>query len=101
MNIYLVYDKESGRILHSVSKYVLGNPEPIPMKPEEVLAELPEEERANVGVAGLPDDFHPRDRSQRITIEPTSGVANITAAPSRQSRTEQAKKGDRSERIRG
>ena len=95
MNIYLVYDKESGRILHSVSKYVLGNPEPVPMKPEEVLAELPEEERANVGVAGLPDDFHPRDRTKRITIEPTSGVANIIAAPSRQSRTGQRERGQK------
>ena len=93
MNIYLVYDKQSGRILHSVSKYVLGNPDPVPMKPEEVLAEISEEERADIAIAALPRDFNPRDRSKRITIEPTTGVANITSAPSRESRTEVSKEG--------
>jgi hypothetical protein len=87
MHIYLVYDKNSGQILHSVSKYVLGNPDPVPMTEEEVVRELSDDLRnARIGVAALPRDFDPRDRSKRVVVEPGRGVASLVAAPARKAR---------------
>jgi hypothetical protein len=88
VHIYLVYDKSSGRILHSVSKYVLGNPDPVPMTDEEVFRELSDDLRsARIGVVALPRDFDPRDRSKRVVVEPGRGIASLVAAPARKSRT--------------
>jgi hypothetical protein len=84
MHVYLVYDRNTGRILHSVSKYLMGQAEAVPMAPEEVLAELGEELRGpHLGVATLPAGFAPGDRSQRVAIEAGSGIARLVAAPPR------------------
>jgi hypothetical protein len=84
MHVYLVYDRNTGRILHSVSKYMMGQSEPVPMEPEEVLAELGEDLRGpHVAVATLPVGFTPGDRSQRLSIEAKTGVASMMPAPSR------------------
>jgi hypothetical protein len=84
MHVYLVYDRNTGRILHTVSKYMMGQAEAVPMEPEEVLAELGEDLRGpHVGVATLPVGFTPGDRSQRISIEARTGVARMMPAPSR------------------
>jgi hypothetical protein len=94
MNVYLVYDKKTGRILHMVSKYVIGNSEPVPMTPDEVLAEVSESTKAaEVGITAVPEEFDPRDRGKRLAVEPANGVARITAAPLRQPRTGSKKGG--------
>ena len=92
MRVYLVYDKKTGRVLHNVSKYLLGNPDPVQMSPEEVLAELPDGLRsANVGIASPPEDFDPRERSQRPVVDPRNGVVTVVSAPPRVVRSPRAR----------
>lgn len=76
MNIYVVYDKQTGRIVHTAARYVLGHDEPVAWAEDEIL-ELARAEvgpRLNLAVAKVPDGFDVRDRTIGLEIDPRTGV---------------------------
>ena len=78
MNIYVVYEKKTGRIIHTTSRYVLGNDNPIAWPEEEILSLTRREVGSGVelGVTQVPDDFDVRDRTRILEIDVEKGVCH-------------------------
>jgi hypothetical protein len=85
MSFYVVYDKNDGTILLTYSKYLLGNDEPVACTEDEVLALAAEEfgSDAKLGFAQVPDDFDPRARNQRLSVDQNTGAIEVKPSPTR------------------
>jgi hypothetical protein len=78
MNMYVVYDKHSGAVVHTHASYVLGSDEPVPATEDEVLALAPEAGRDDAyGVARVPEDFDIRSRLQALEVDASTGAVRV------------------------
>lgn len=86
MHLYAIYDRDTGEVVQTHAKYVLGDDQPVACTDEEVLAaaepEMAQDRR--LGVAHVPEGFDPRDRTTRVTVDPDTGeVQAATRKPPR------------------
>ena len=80
MNIYVVYDKRTGLVVHTATFYALGSDDPIACPEDEVLslaAQEAERDGADLAVARAPKDFDPGDRTKTLTIDAKKGVCMV------------------------
>jgi len=79
VKIYVVYDPDTGEIVHTHAAYVLGNDEPVAASEADVLALAPERERAtrSLRVAPAPSDFDVRSRLQVLQVNRESGEVHV------------------------
>lgn len=81
MNIYIVYDKETGEVVHTATYYELGNDDPVAAPESDVLA-LAEQEsgrkRSELAVAKAPEKFDVSDRTKTLTVDPAKGVCLVS-----------------------
>ena len=80
MNIYVVYDKKTGQVVHTATFYALGSEEPIACTEDEVLSMATQEavrSGADLAVARAPMEFDPRDRTKTLKIDAKSGICQV------------------------
>jgi hypothetical protein len=79
MKLYVVYDPETGQIVHTHASYLLGNDDPVAADEDEVLALAPatEKDASNLKVAVVPADFDVRSRLQSLRVNPESGEVYV------------------------
>ena len=79
MKLYVVYDPNTGQIVHTHASYLLGNDDPVTADEDEVLALAPasEKEASNLKVAIAPTDFDVRNRLQSLKVNPESGEVYV------------------------
>jgi hypothetical protein len=78
MKMYVVYDRKTGRVLHTHAFYVLGHDEPVAATEADVLAATPENVRdADCAVAAVPEDFDVRSRLHTLRIDPRDGTVTV------------------------
>jgi len=79
MKLYVVYDPNTGQIVHTHASYVLGNDEPVAADEEEVLALAParDKEGTALRVTAAPADFDIRSRLQSLKVNTETGTAYV------------------------
>jgi hypothetical protein len=79
MKVYVVYDPNTGQIVHTHASYVLGNDEPVAADEEEVRALAPasEEHATALRVTAAPADFDIRSRLQSLKVDTETGTAYV------------------------
>ena len=80
MNIYVVYDKQTGQVVHTATFYALGSDDPIACPEGDVLslaAQEAERDPTDLAVVRAPDDFDPRDRTRTLAIDAKKGVCLV------------------------
>ncbi|QAV70319.1 hypothetical protein ESZ53_07605 [Salinibacterium sp. UTAS2018] len=81
MNIYIVYDKKTGEVVHTASYYELGNDDPVAAPESDVLALAHHEsgrKLSELAVARAPETFDPSDRTKTLSVNPAKGVCSVT-----------------------
>ena|SRR6187401_715647 len=89
MNIYVVYDKKTGRVVQTASFYALGSDEPIARAEDDVLEAVARDssaDRNSLAVVRAPRDFDPRDRTKTLQIDVAKGAC-VIAERKRKGRT--------------
>ncbi len=81
MKLYVIYDRDTGEVVHTHTSYVLGNDEPVTATEEDVLAVAPRGlEGRSIAVAQAPEDFDPRSRLQRLRVDTATGEVRLVEA---------------------
>ena len=69
MHVYVIYDRATGEVVETFTKYVLGNDEPVACTEEEVLAAVEGDAPGReLAVAAAPEGFRPSLSGQRLAV---------------------------------
>jgi len=79
MRLYVVYDAETGDIVHTHASYVLGNDDPVAADEDEVLALASTGARQTraLKVAVAPPEFDIRSRLDALRIDPETSEVRV------------------------
>lgn len=89
-NYYIIYDKNTGKVLQTHASYQIGSDQAVACDEEEVLRMAAEDfgDDVQLAVARAPEGFDPSVRGYRLSVDAKTGEVGSEPAPRRERSTD-------------